>query len=62
MKPQGIGMLVMGALALRWAVQRGRLPVPTAGAMGVLLMAALAATASRVGLVGKLGSDHDFRP
>ena len=49
-------LLVMGALALRWAVQRGRLPVPTAGAMGVLLMAALAATASRVGLVALLAA------
>lgn len=47
-------LLVIGALALRWWVQAGRVPASAAVAMGALLMAALAATASRVGLVGLL--------
>ncbi|NZA01900.1 hypothetical protein H0I39_09275 [Ottowia beijingensis] len=47
-------MLVIGALALRWWVQAGRVPVGAALALGALLMAALAATASRVGLVALL--------
>ena len=48
-------LLVMGALALRWWVQAGRVRLLAAVALGVLLMAALAATASRVGLVALLG-------
>ena len=47
-------LLVIGALALRWWVQAGRVPVGAALALGALLMAALAATASRVGLVALL--------
>ena len=47
-------LLVIGALALRWWVQAGRVPVGAAVALGALLMAALAATASRVGLVALL--------
>lgn len=47
-------LLVIGALALRWWVQTGRVPVGAAVALGALLMAALAATASRVGLVALL--------
>ena len=46
-------LLVIGALALRWWVQAGRVPASAAVAMGALLMAALAATASRVGLAGR---------
>ena len=49
-------LLVMGALSLRWWLQQGAWPGrgragAVAAAMGALLMAALAATASRVGLV-----------
>ncbi|MCL1960250.1 MAG: Wzy polymerase domain-containing protein [Desulfovibrionaceae bacterium] len=44
-------LLVIGALALRWLARAGRLPGGHAAWMGALLMAALAATASRVGLV-----------
>jgi O-antigen ligase len=44
-------LLVIGALALRWLVRDGRLPWRLAAGMGALLLAALAATASRVGLV-----------
>ena len=47
-------LLVIGALALRWWVQAGRVTVGAALALGALLMAALAATASRVGLVALL--------
>ncbi|MDO5691412.1 MAG: Wzy polymerase domain-containing protein [Pseudomonadota bacterium] len=47
-------LLVIGALALRWWVQVGRVPLGAAVALGALLMAALAATASRVGLVALL--------
>jgi len=44
-------LLVIGALALRWLVQTGRLRWRHAAWPGALLVAALAATASRVGLV-----------
>ena len=44
-------LLVMGALALYGLARVGRLPKYLAVALGALLMAALAATASRVGLV-----------
>lgn len=44
-------LLVIGLLALRWLVQGGRLARAPAGWLGALLLAALAATASRVGLV-----------
>ena len=44
-------LLVMGALALYWLARGGRLPKTLAAALGALLMAALAATASRVGLL-----------
>ncbi|MFD1891931.1 pilin glycosylation ligase domain-containing protein [Ottowia beijingensis] len=48
-------LLVMGLLALRWWVQAGRVPMGAALALGALLVSALAATASRVGLAGKWG-------
>ena len=48
-------LLAMGAWALRWWVQVQRLPTLVTVALGALLMAALAATASRVGLVALLG-------
>ena len=48
-------LLVMGAWALRWWVQVQRLPTLVTVALGALRMAALAATASRVGLVALLG-------
>ena len=51
---QSASLLVIGALALRWWVQAGRVPVAAAAGLGALLMAALAATASRVGLVALL--------
>ena len=44
-------LLVIGALALRWQVQQGRLARVPASVLLALLMAALAATASRLGLV-----------
>ena len=44
-------LLVIGLLAVRWLVQRERLAAPYASLMGVLMLTALAATASRVGLV-----------
>ncbi|MFV0680791.1 Wzy polymerase domain-containing protein [Ottowia sp.] len=44
-------LLVIGLLALRWLVQAGRLAFNRAIEMGVLLVLALAATASRAGLV-----------
>ena len=44
-------LLVIGALALAWLVRQGRLARGHAVWMGALLMVALAATASRVGLV-----------
>lgn len=47
-------LLVIGALALRWQVQQGRLARRPAAALLALLMAALAATASRLGLVALL--------
>lgn len=47
-------LLLIGALALRWWVQAGLMPMLAAAGLGALLMAALAATASRVGLVALL--------
>ena len=47
-------LLVIGALALRWQVQQGRLARVPASVLLALLMAALAATASRLGLVALL--------
>ncbi len=44
-------LLLIGALALRWHVQQGRLSRAPAAALLLLLMAALAATASRAGLL-----------
>lgn len=44
-------LLVMGLLSLRWLQLRGALPRLAVGALAALLLAALAATASRVGLV-----------
>lgn len=44
-------LLVLGLLSLRWLQARGRLSRGTTGALAGLLLAALAATASRVGLV-----------
>lgn len=47
-------LLVIGLLALRWWVGAGRVPAAAAAPMAALLLAALAATASRVGLVALL--------
>ncbi|WP_028604289.1 PglL family O-oligosaccharyltransferase [Ottowia thiooxydans] len=44
-------LLMIGALALRWLLQRHRLKPSHASWMGALLLVALAATASRIGLV-----------
>ena len=44
-------LLAIGLLSLRWCVQAGRLNAGPAAGIAALLVAALAATASRVGLV-----------
>ena len=44
-------LLAIGLLSLRWCVQAGRLNAGPAAGIAALLLAALAATASRVGLV-----------
>ena len=50
-------LLVIGLLSLRWWLRRG-LSNRLAAGMAALLLTGLAATASRVGLGGKLGSDR----
>ena len=50
-------LLVIGLLSLRWSLRRG-LSNRLAAGMAALLLTGLAATASRVGLGGKLGSDR----
>ena len=54
-------LLVIGLLSLRWWLRRG-LSNRLAAGMAALLLTGLAATASRVGLGGKLGSDPEVSP